>query len=75
MQVRTYIYLCLKHVASDCLSSDEKSFLFEIVANKTNGIDVDKFDYIARDTRAIGDNQNISLTRYGPLLLVVVLAN
>ncbi|KAF8271686.1 hypothetical protein EI94DRAFT_1872018, partial [Lactarius quietus] len=43
--------------------SDEKSFLFEIVANKRNGIDVDKFDYIARDTRAIGDNQNLSLTR------------
>ncbi|KAI0254175.1 hypothetical protein BJV78DRAFT_1185914 [Lactifluus subvellereus] len=43
--------------------SDEKPFLFEIVANKRNGIDVDKFDYIARDTRAIGDNQNLSLTR------------
>ncbi|KAH9963277.1 hypothetical protein BC827DRAFT_1194617 [Russula dissimulans] len=43
--------------------SDEKPFLFEIVANKRNGIDVDKFDYIARDTRAIGENQNISLTR------------
>jgi hypothetical protein len=23
-----------------------------------------RFDYIARDTRAIGDNQNVSLTRY-----------
>lgn len=43
--------------------SYEKSFLFEIVSNQTNGIDVDKFDYIARDTRAIGDNQNLSLTR------------
>ncbi|KAI0269351.1 hypothetical protein BC834DRAFT_865983 [Gloeopeniophorella convolvens] len=41
----------------------EKPFLFEIVANKRNGIDVDKFDYIARDTRGIGDNQNLSLTR------------
>ncbi|KAI0002899.1 hypothetical protein BJV74DRAFT_813935 [Russula compacta] len=43
--------------------SNEKPFLFEIVANKRNGIDVDKFDYIARDTRAIGDNQNLALTR------------
>ncbi|KAH9061981.1 hypothetical protein EDB87DRAFT_1608653 [Lactarius vividus] len=43
--------------------SYEKPFLFEIVSNQTNGIDVDKFDYIARDTRAIGDNQNLSLTR------------
>ena len=28
-----------------------------------------RFDYIARDTRAIGDHQNISLTRYGPFVI------
>ena len=29
----------------------------------------ERFDYIARDTRAIGDHQNISLTRYEPFFV------
>ncbi|RXN31520.1 deoxynucleoside triphosphate triphosphohydrolase SAMHD1-like protein [Labeo rohita] len=33
---------------------EEKSFLFEIVANKQNGIDVDKWDYFARDCHHLG---------------------
>lgn len=31
-----------------------EAWLFDIVANKRNSIDVDKFDYIQRDTRMLG---------------------
>ncbi|XP_018426157.1 PREDICTED: deoxynucleoside triphosphate triphosphohydrolase SAMHD1 [Nanorana parkeri] len=44
--------------------TEEKSFLYEIVANKTNGIDVDKWDYFARDCHHLGIQNNFDYKRY-----------
>lgn len=44
-------------------SAKEKSFLFDIVANGRTGIDVDKFDYIVRDSRACGLGCNFQSER------------
>lgn len=44
--------------------SQDKSFLYEIVANKRNGIDVDKWDYFARDCYHLGIQNNFDYRRF-----------
>ena len=44
--------------------SEEKGFLYEVVANKRNGIDVDKWDYFARDCYCLGMANNFDWRRY-----------
>lgn len=44
--------------------SEEKAFLYEIVANKRNGIDVDKWDYFARDCYHLGIQNNFDYRRF-----------
>ncbi|KAF5899115.1 deoxynucleoside triphosphate triphosphohydrolase SAMHD1-like isoform X1, partial [Clarias magur] len=43
---------------------EEKSYLYEIVANKRTGIDVDKMDYFTRDCHHLGMKSNFSHERY-----------
>uniref|UniRef100_A0A3Q1HHM7 Deoxynucleoside triphosphate triphosphohydrolase SAMHD1 n=1 Tax=Anabas testudineus TaxID=64144 RepID=A0A3Q1HHM7_ANATE len=43
---------------------EDKSFLYEIVANKRNGIDVDKWDYFARDCHHLGIQNNFDYHRF-----------
>ena len=40
-----------------------KTFLYDIVANKRNGIDVDKFDYFARDCHVLGLTKSFDALR------------
>ncbi|XP_063000921.1 deoxynucleoside triphosphate triphosphohydrolase SAMHD1 [Elgaria multicarinata webbii] len=44
--------------------SKEKSFLYDIVANKRSGIDVDKWDYFARDCHHLGIQNNFDYERF-----------
>lgn len=41
----------------------EKPFLFEIIANKMNSIDVDKWDYFSRDCHMLGLHHNFQCER------------
>ncbi|CAJ1085056.1 deoxynucleoside triphosphate triphosphohydrolase SAMHD1-like [Xyrichtys novacula] len=42
----------------------DKSFLYEIVSNKSSGVDVDKFDYFARDSYHLGIQNNFDHRRF-----------
>jgi len=50
---------------------DKKNFLYQIVSNGKNGIDVDKFDYIARDTKALGIHYGFDHKRIFPYVKVI----
>ncbi|XP_025116251.1 deoxynucleoside triphosphate triphosphohydrolase SAMHD1-like [Pomacea canaliculata] len=41
-----------------------KAFLYDIVANKRNGVDVDKWDYISRDCLHLGMKSNFDHLRF-----------
>ncbi|VDH90711.1 Hypothetical predicted protein [Mytilus galloprovincialis] len=45
-------------------SQQYKKYMFEIVANKQNSIDVDKMDYFARDCHGLGISSNFNHLRF-----------
>ena len=48
------IKLMQRLILGDCSKNKENKFMFQIVANYTNSIDVDKLDYINRDCYHLG---------------------
>lgn len=45
------------------LEHEDKQFLYQIVSNKTSGIDVDKWDYFSRDCLMLGMKNNFDHSR------------
>ncbi|CAL1533021.1 unnamed protein product, partial [Lymnaea stagnalis] len=44
--------------------NEDKAFLYEIVCNQRNGIDVNKWDSLARDCHHLGFHNNFDYARY-----------
>ena len=44
-------------------SRKEEAWLWDVVANKRNGVDVDKFDYLVRDAAATGTSVSLDFQR------------
>jgi HD superfamily phosphohydrolase len=50
---RSVVRMVKDIILGDSSGYDDK-WIFDIVANKRNSVDVDKFDYISRDTYMLG---------------------
>ncbi len=52
-------------------TTDNKGFVYQIVSNNINGLDVDKYDYICRDTFHIGSKNGFDHHRLIDSVLVI----
>ena len=59
-------------VTSNRRSQRLKNFYYELVSNKLNGNDVDKWDYITRDSHHVGINTSFEMRRLMKLCRVDV---
>jgi len=50
----SYLRGCFADFLLGCREKSDRGFMYEIVANKRNSVDVDKFDYISRDCHNVG---------------------
>lgn len=51
------------HYSFPSSQANDRAFLFDIVANKRNSLDVDKFDYIERDCYNLGAKSSYDAKR------------
>lgn len=59
----------IKHLINP--TKEDTGFLFQIVSNYLNGLDVDKYDYLIRDSRVIGFNISFDASRLVDEIIIV----
>ena len=59
----------IKHIINP--TKLDTGFLFQIVSNNLNGLDVDKYDYLIRDSRVLGFNLTFDASRLVDEILIV----
>jgi HD superfamily phosphohydrolase len=59
----------IKHLINP--SKEDTGFLFQIVSNYLNGLDVDKYDYLIRDSRVLGFNLSFDASRLVDDIVIV----
>ncbi len=59
----------IKHLINP--TKEDTGFLFQIVSNYLNGLDVDKYDYLIRDSKVLGFNQSFDASRLVDDIVIV----
>lgn len=57
--------------SDDCGAARGKKFLWDIVANKRNSVDVDKFEYLMRDAHNAGVKGSVDISRLVSFMKVI----
>ena len=52
-------------------TKEDTGFLFQIVSNNLNGLDVDKYDYLIRDSKVLGLNLSFDASRLVDDIIIV----
>lgn len=60
---RRFVESIISEDHRDLSSTDSRTFMYDVVANSRNGIDVDKFDYLARDAHNLGHKSSYNISR------------
>ncbi len=61
----------IQHLINPIDYNIDTGFLFQIVSNNLNGLDIDKYDYLIRDSKQLGFNISFNASRFVDDIIIV----